>query len=40
MALTLHHDVLIGSSTGPIESTSSGSVATVMLWAMPASIVR
>ena len=38
--LTLHHDVLIGSSLGPTESTSFGSVATVMLWAIPASLVR
>lgn len=41
MTLTLHHDVLIGSS-GPavLESTLPGSVATVMLWAIPAYIVR
>ena len=40
MKLSLHHDVLIGSSLGPTESTSFGSVATVMLWAIPASVVR
>jgi hypothetical protein len=40
MKLTLHHDVLIGSTIGPTESTSAGSVATVMLWAIPASLVR
>jgi len=40
MALSLHHDVFVGSSRGPIEGTSSGSVATVMLWAIPASPVR
>jgi len=40
MTLTLHHDVFFGSSHGPIEATGSGSVATVMLWAIPASVVR
>jgi hypothetical protein len=40
MTLTLHHDVLVGSTTGVLESTLPGSVATVMLWAIPASIIR
>lgn len=40
MDLTLHHDVLIGSTRTVIESTMYGSVATVMLWAVPASSVR
>jgi hypothetical protein len=40
MKLTLHHNVLIASTLGPTESTSPGSVATVMLWAIPASVVR
>ena len=46
MSLTLHHDVLFGSTPNPSphlltdESTSAGSVATIMLWAIPASIVR
>src|SRR5436189_819991 len=46
MSLTLHHDVLFGSTPNPSphlltdESTSAGSVATIMLWAIPPSIVR
>jgi len=40
MTLTLHHDVLVGSTPGVLESTLPGSVATVMLWAIPADLVR
>jgi len=46
MSLTLHHDVLFGSTPSPSphlltdESTSGGSAATIMLWAIPASVVR
>ena len=40
MTLTLHHDVLVGSTSGVLESTLPGSVATVMLWAIPASVIR
>lgn len=32
MSMTLHHDVLVGSTFMPVESTSPGSVATLMLW--------
>ena len=46
MDLTLHHDVLVGSTPAPSphlltsESTSVGEVATLMLWGIPASVVR
>jgi hypothetical protein len=40
MTLSLHHDVLVGSTIVPVESTSPGSVATVMLWAIPAYGIR
>jgi hypothetical protein len=33
--LTLHHDVLVGSTFMPVESTSPGSVVTMMLWENP-----
>jgi hypothetical protein len=36
MSMTLHHDVLVGSTFMPVESTSPGSVATLMLWGIPA----
>jgi hypothetical protein len=36
MTTTLHHDVLVGSTPMPVESTSPGSVATLMLWMIPA----
>jgi hypothetical protein len=38
--LTLHHDVLVGSTFMPVESTSPGSVVTLMLWEIPWSPVR
>jgi hypothetical protein len=31
-SLTLHHDVLVGSTFMPVESTSPGTVVTLMLW--------
>ena len=37
LSLTLHHDVLVGSTFMPVESTSPGTVATLMLWAIPGS---
>ena len=40
MTLTLHHDVLVGSTLMPVESTSPGSVAALMLWAIPASPIH
>jgi hypothetical protein len=46
MSLTLHHDVLFGSTPNPSphlltdESTSPGLAATIMVWAIPASSVR
>ena len=40
MDLTLHHDVLVGSTPSFVESTFDGLVATVMLWAIPAVAVR
>src|SRR5947209_6625648 len=40
MTVTLHHGVLVGSAPGPVESTSLGPVATLMLWAVPGTYVR
>jgi hypothetical protein len=34
-SLTLHHDVLVGSTFMPVESTSPGTVVTLMLWGIP-----
>jgi hypothetical protein len=33
--LTLHHDVLVGSTFMPVESTSPGTLVTLMLWQIP-----